>query len=153
MSEIFCEGEVQQCQRMIRKSKNVRKILKPFLTFLYSGQFYVILVLKKQYDRNFWFGPRIPYVDIFSKVGCVFLMVIVSMLPHAEIERHDHREGASHFTMMNIFKDWKRRSCSIYYSWNPARNNWQNKWIIERRVIERNRHVWKSLLSKSFIAA
>ena len=34
---------------------------------------------------------------ICSKVGCVFLMVVVSMLPHAEIGRNDHREGAPHF--------------------------------------------------------
>ena len=46
-------------------------------------------------------------------------------------------------------KDWNWRSCSFYYSWNPARNNWQNKWIIERRVIKRNRHVCKSLLYPS----
>ena len=28
------------------------------------------------------------------KVGCVFLMVVVSMLLHAEIGRNDHRVGA-----------------------------------------------------------
>ena len=28
-----------------------------------------------------------------AKVGCVFLMVVVYMLLHAEIGRNDHREG------------------------------------------------------------
>ena len=32
-----------------------------------------------------------------NKVGCAFLMVVVSMLPHAEIGRNDHPEGSSHF--------------------------------------------------------
>ena len=31
------------------------------------------------------------------KVGCVFLVVVVSMLLHAEIGRNDHRECAPHF--------------------------------------------------------
>ena len=29
-----------------------------------------------------------------SKVGCVFPMVVISILPHAEIEPNDHREDA-----------------------------------------------------------
>ena len=37
------------------------------------------------------------------KVGYVFLVVIVSMLPHAEIGRNDHREGAPHFSSELIF--------------------------------------------------
>jgi len=32
-----------------------------------------------------------------SKVGCVFPMVVVSILLHAELGRNDHREGALHF--------------------------------------------------------
>ena len=32
-----------------------------------------------------------------SKVGCVIAMVAVSILPHAKIERNDHREDAPHF--------------------------------------------------------
>ena len=31
------------------------------------------------------------------KIGCVFLIVVVSMFPHAEIGQNDHREGAPHF--------------------------------------------------------
>ena len=33
-----------------------------------------------------------------SKVGCVFLTGVVSMLPHAEFGPNDHRENAPHFT-------------------------------------------------------
>ena len=33
------------------------------------------------------------------KVGCVFLVVVVSMLLHAEIGRNDHRECAPHFNV------------------------------------------------------
>ena len=32
-----------------------------------------------------------------NKVGCVFLMVVVSMLPHARIGPNDHRENAPYF--------------------------------------------------------
>ena len=32
-----------------------------------------------------------------SKVGCVFAMVVVSILPHAKFGRNDHREDAPHF--------------------------------------------------------
>ena len=34
-----------------------------------------------------------------TKVGCVFSMVVVSLLPHAELGRYDHREGAPYFTL------------------------------------------------------
>ena len=33
----------------------------------------------------------------FSKVGRVFLMVVVPMLPHAGFGRNDHRKYALHF--------------------------------------------------------
>ena len=32
------------------------------------------------------------------KVGCVFPMVVVSILPHAEFGQNDHREDAPHFS-------------------------------------------------------
>ena len=32
-----------------------------------------------------------------SKVGCVFPMVVVSILPHAEFGPNDHRKDALHF--------------------------------------------------------
>ena len=38
----------------------------------------------------------INYLRLF-KVGCVFPMVVVSILPHAEIGPNDHREDALHF--------------------------------------------------------
>ena len=31
------------------------------------------------------------------KPGCVFPMVVVSILPHAELKRNDHREDAPNF--------------------------------------------------------
>ena len=34
---------------------------------------------------------------LLNKVGCVFLMVVVPMLPHAEFGRSDHREYALRF--------------------------------------------------------
>ena len=40
-------------------------------------------------------------------------MVVVSMLPHAEIGRNDHREGAPYFTNVVALKtdlDWKLNS-------------------------------------------
>ena len=41
--------------------------------------------------------------SIFSfKVGCVFRMVVVSILPHAEIGPNDYREDALHFTFAKI---------------------------------------------------
>ena len=40
---------------------------------------------------------------IDNKVGCVFLMVVVSMLPHPEIGRNDHRESAPHFILKQIW--------------------------------------------------
>ena len=36
-----------------------------------------------------------------AKVGCVFPMVVVSILPHAEFGPNDHREDAPHFTLWN----------------------------------------------------
>ena len=35
------------------------------------------------------------------KVGCVFPMVVVSILPHSEFGRNDHWEDAPHFNFMN----------------------------------------------------
>ena len=40
-------------------------------------------------------------VKCYAKVGRVFLMVVVSMLPHSEIGRNDHQEHAPHFS--NLF--------------------------------------------------
>ena len=50
-------------------------------------------------DMGAQVAQGMAYIEVCcSKVGCVFLMVVVSMLPHAEIGRNDHPEGAPHFT-------------------------------------------------------
>ena len=38
------------------------------------------------------------------KVGCVFPMVVVSMLPHADFGPNDHRDDALHFIQSSILK-------------------------------------------------
>ena len=50
------------------------------------------------------FTPIQGYQDhieilVSTKVGCVFPMVVVSILPHAEFGPNDHREDAPHFSM------------------------------------------------------
>ena len=40
---------------------------------------------------------RIPTMLMDSKVWCVFPMIVVSLLPHADNGRNDHRENAFHF--------------------------------------------------------
>ena len=37
------------------------------------------------------------------KEGCVFQMVAISILPHAEIRLNDHRESAPHFTLKSCY--------------------------------------------------
>ena len=39
---------------------------------------------------------------IIYKVGCVFPMVIVSILPHAEFGPNDHRENPPHFICVTL---------------------------------------------------
>ena len=44
---------------------------------------------------------------IRSKVGYVFLMVVVFILPQAEFGPNDHRDGALHFIWLNgPWKGW-----------------------------------------------
>ena len=38
--------------------------------------------------------------DSVSKVGCVFPIVVVSILPHAEFGPNEHREDASHLIIL-----------------------------------------------------
>ena len=38
-----------------------------------------------------------------GKVGCVFLMVAVPMLPQTEFGRSNHREYALHFTFIKLY--------------------------------------------------
>ena len=60
-----------------------------------------------------------------NKVGCVFPMVVVSILLHAEFGPNDHREDASHFRkhsssgnmiliLETLFK-WKHDSWKHHY--------------------------------------
>ena len=41
------------------------------------------------------------FVKSVSKVGCVFPMIVVSILPHAEFGPNDQWEDAAHFKMAN----------------------------------------------------
>ena len=46
---------------------------------------------------------RAPIIsNILGKVGCVFHMAVISILPHVEFERKDHRNDASLFTCVII---------------------------------------------------
>ena len=54
--------------------------------------------IKKQFQARFILSiPDKTVLHPYYKVGYVFLMVGVSMLPHAEFGRNDHREDALHF--------------------------------------------------------
>ena len=37
-----------------------------------------------------------------NKVGCIFPMVVISIVRHAELGRNDHREDAPHFTFQTF---------------------------------------------------
>ena len=67
-----------------------------------------------------------------SKVGCVFLMVVVSLLPNAEFGRNDHREDAPHFINFerryryfskNKLSHWNQLVCCIPYA--------EHKWPLQ----------------------
>ena len=64
--------------------------VKAFATFLSSGNAAESLKLLGEH---------------FYKVECVFPMVIVYMLPHAEFERNDHRDDALHFMKNGVLSD------------------------------------------------
>jgi len=57
-----------------------------------------------------------PEFHISGKVGCVFLIVGVSIQSHAEIGRNDHQEGASHFIIPAF----------LCLDWNPVILNIKN---------------------------
>ena len=46
------------------------------------------------------YDVKYNFIHIYqhTKVGCVYPMVVVSILPHAEFEPNDHQEDAYHFT-------------------------------------------------------
>ena len=59
------------------------------------------------------------------KVGCVFPMVVVSILPHAKFGPRDHREHAPHFTSLSFqYKSMlNRRSDRLFIEiYNDYRN-------------------------------
>ena len=49
---------------------------------------------KQEYARR---QSRYNKVHMINKVGCVFPMIIVPMLPRAEFRLNDHREDTQHF--------------------------------------------------------
>ena len=42
------------------------------------------------------------FIWFITKVGCIFPMFVVSLLPHAEFGKSDHREDAPHFTLNRL---------------------------------------------------
>ena len=46
----------------------------------------------------------IPSGGFSNKVGCVYLIVIVSTLSRVEFRQNDHREYAAHFTIHPVFE-------------------------------------------------
>ena len=50
-------------------------------------------------EENWWF-----HWDRLSKLRCVFPMVILSILPHAEFGWNDHRESAPHFIICERYR-------------------------------------------------
>ena len=43
---------------------------------------------------------RVPTLE-FTKVGCIFLMIVVSILPRTEFGSNHHREDAPDFTYLS----------------------------------------------------
>ena len=57
-------------------------------------------------------------------MGCVFPMVVFSIMPHAEFAPNDHQEGAPHFN---------NRPCEISrHSWSYDLSLWSRDWNIPR---------------------
>ena len=78
----------------------------------------------------------------YSKVGCVFLMVVVAMLFHVEIGRNDHREDAPHFMKLSRQRNWT-------YSWSTEIYQiFQKRWL---KAFLRSIHTESSTLVKQII--
>ena len=65
---------------------------------------------------------------VLNKVGCVFWMVAVSILPYTEFGRHDHRERAFHFTndsknISLILNPLQHRICKTCAETIPSMNH------------------------------
>ena len=54
-------------------------------------------ILKVQRTRSKYANDLVKFGHFSGNVGCIFVMVTVHMLPHAEFGRNDHREDAPHF--------------------------------------------------------
>ena len=57
-------------------------------------------------NRYFHNENRLLMVTNTTKVECVFPMVTVSILPQAELEPNDHREGVTNFNGSRWFLFW-----------------------------------------------
>ena len=80
-------------------------------------------------------SPKNLYI---FKVGCVFPMVLVSILPHAEFGRNDHRENAPHFIILPHLL-----STTVCPSKNATHNNSAevkelsvNSWALPKNLTE-----------------
>ena len=70
-------------------------------------EYFKLVRNESRYVHKLLFNMNNHY--LYIKVGCVFAMVIVSILPHAEFRRNDHREDAPHFNFVNLPKSDVRR--------------------------------------------
>ena len=57
------------------------------------------IILLKQHSKRIE-KYRVPTLE-FTKVGCIFLMVVVSILPDTVFGPNDHREDVPHFTYLS----------------------------------------------------
>ena len=71
------------------------------------SQIYIISIVKQLPDGICYFPIMISILQKKDKgsdeykVGCLFPMVVVSILPHADFGPNDHRDDALHFTMVH----------------------------------------------------
>ena len=83
-----------------------------------------IKILQKNIFLRYWPLGCVwsPLVDGLkgSKVGCVFPLVVVSILPHADFGRNDHREDAPHFNWRSWKKRHIRKDKRCKRTWFPA---------------------------------
>ena len=64
------------------------------VSFKWNGIVVVVVVILQ--EKKSFIEISIPNYP-FNKVGCIFPMVVVSILPRAEFGPKDHREDALHF--------------------------------------------------------
>ena len=54
----------------------------------------------RRLDRNWWNNYRFSYTYDYTKVACIFPMVIVFILSHAKFGPNDNQEDARHLSMI-----------------------------------------------------